>query len=104
MTCCSLDFIFIPVANGSAGLTRVTNPCNYFCTRFCVVHAELDGGVVEIHELRLLEFYYYVLQISVENATNDGTLQVICIHSGTAKTVAISKTRSCVALNFRMPG
>ena len=51
------------------------------------MHAELDGGVVEIRELRLLEFYYYVLQISVENPTNDETLQVSCIHSGTAKTV-----------------
>jgi len=39
---------------------------------------------VEICELKLLEFGYYVLQISVENATNNGTLQINCIHSGTA--------------------
>ena len=39
---------------------------------------------IEISELKLLEFGYYVLQVSAENATNSGTLQINCIHSGTA--------------------
>ena len=39
---------------------------------------------VEICELKVLEFGYYVLQISAENATNNGTLQINCMHSGTA--------------------
>ena len=38
---------------------------------------------VEISELKLLEFGYYVLQVSAENATNNGTLQINCIHCGT---------------------
>ena len=38
----------------------------------------------EISELKVLEFGYYVLQVSAENATNNGTLQVNCMHSGTA--------------------
>jgi len=39
---------------------------------------------VEICELKLLEFGYYVLQVSAENATNNGTLQVNCVNSDTA--------------------
>lgn len=40
--------------------------------------------LVEIREFKVLEFGCYVLQISAENATNSGTLQINCIHSGTA--------------------
>lgn len=39
---------------------------------------------VEICELKLLEFGYYLLHISAENATDNGTLRINCIHSGTA--------------------
>ena len=37
---------------------------------------------MEICELKVLEFGYYVLQVSAENAINNGMLQVNCIHSG----------------------
>ena len=39
---------------------------------------------VEISELKLQEFGYYVLQVSSENATNTGTLQIDCFRSGIA--------------------
>ena len=39
---------------------------------------------IEICELKVLEFGYYTLQVTVENATNNGTLPVNCTHSGTA--------------------
>ena len=39
---------------------------------------------VEISELKLQEFGYYVLQVSSENATNTGTLQIDCLRSGIA--------------------
>ena len=39
---------------------------------------------IEICELKVLEFGYYTLQVSVEDATNNGTLQVNCTHSGAA--------------------
>ena len=39
---------------------------------------------IEICGLKVVEFGYYVLQVSAENATNNGTLQVNCIHSGAA--------------------
>ena len=51
------------------------------CTLFTLNSMELT---VEISELKLLEFGYYVLQVSAENATNNGTLQINCSHSGTA--------------------
>ena len=39
---------------------------------------------VEISELKLQEFGYYVLQVSSENASNSGTLQINCFSSGIA--------------------
>ena len=40
--------------------------------------------LIAIRELKLQEFGYYVLQVSADNATNNETLQINCIHSGTA--------------------
>ena len=39
---------------------------------------------IEICELKVLEFGYYVLQVSAENAASNRTLQVNCTHSSTA--------------------
>ena len=60
---------------------------------------------MEICELKLLEFGYYVLQVSAENATNNGTLQINCIHSGTATNcgqmnLTFDQRHSGIVLNF----